>query len=91
MYRFKTAVLGTGFVGRVHLDALRRLGYVETAAMAAEFDVPRAEQDYRSILGDPAIRRGACEYAELSALPDGPGTHCWRASKCCARSRWLCR
>jgi predicted dehydrogenase len=66
MYRFKTAVFGTGFVGRVHLDVLRRLGYVEIAAnaesetgkarrLAAKFDVPRAEQDYRSILEDPTI------------------------------------
>ncbi|MBV8902472.1 MAG: Gfo/Idh/MocA family oxidoreductase, partial [Acidobacteriia bacterium] len=66
MFRFRTAVFGTGFVGRVHLDALRRLGYVEIAAiaeselgkakrLAAEFDVARAEQDYRLILEDPTI------------------------------------
>ena len=66
MYRFKIAVFGTGFVGRVHLDALRRLGYVEVAAiaesetgkaqrLAAEFDVPRAEQDYHRILDDSSI------------------------------------
>ncbi|HEY7391694.1 MAG TPA: Gfo/Idh/MocA family oxidoreductase [Bryobacteraceae bacterium] len=67
MYRFRTAVFGTGFVGRVHLDALRRLGYVEIAAiaesemgkaqrLAEEFDVPRAEQDYRRILEDRSIK-----------------------------------
>jgi predicted dehydrogenase len=53
-------------VGRVHLDALRRLGFVEIAAiaeseigkakrLAEEFGVPRAEQDYRLILQDPSI------------------------------------
>jgi predicted dehydrogenase len=66
MYRFNTAVFGTGFVGRVHLEALRRLGNVEIAALtgsekgkaerlAAELAVPRAEHDYRPILEDPSI------------------------------------
>lgn len=62
----KTAILGTGFIGRVHLDALRRLEGVQVAAIAdvnlkvatqlAEgFGVPVATADYHDILRDPSI------------------------------------
>ena len=66
MQQFKTAVFGTGFVGRVHLEGIRRLGNVELYAigepqiekanqLAAEFGVPKTEADYRRILEDPAV------------------------------------
>jgi len=66
MHQCKAAVFGTGFVGRIHLDSLRRLGYVQIVAiaeseiekakrLAEEFYVPRAESDYRRILEDPEI------------------------------------
>ena len=66
MKKLKTALFGTGFVGRVHLEGIRRLGYVELCAigepqiekarqLAEEFGVARAEADYREILKDPAI------------------------------------
>ena len=66
MQKFKTALFGTGFVGRVHLEGIRRLGYVELYAigepqiekanqLAAEFGVQRTEADYRRILEDPAV------------------------------------
>ena len=66
MQRFKTAVFGTGFVGRVHLEGIRRLGNVDLYAigepqiekanqLAAEFGVPKTEADYRRILEDPAV------------------------------------
>ena len=32
--RVKTAVIGTGFMGRVHLEALRRVEFVDVAAIA---------------------------------------------------------
>ncbi len=35
MHKIKTAVLGTGFMGRVHTEAIRRLGNVEVVALAA--------------------------------------------------------
>src|SRR5271166_1522169 len=65
MKRIKTAIFGTGFVGRVHLDAVRRLESDEAAAivdtnidlaqrLAAGFGVPAAA-DYRTILRDPTI------------------------------------
>ncbi len=66
MKKIKTAIFGTGFVGRVHLDALRRLESVEIAGLAgtnielarrsgAEFSIPAIAADYREILRDPAI------------------------------------
>ena len=66
MQTFKTAVFGTGFVGRVHLEGIRRLGYVQVYAigeaqkeradqLAAEFQVPHTESDYRKILEDPSV------------------------------------
>src|SRR5579885_2348647 len=66
MQRLKTAVFGTGFVGRVHLEGIRRLGHVQLYAivepdlekaqkLAAEFQAEKAETDYRKVLEDPAL------------------------------------
>jgi predicted dehydrogenase len=66
MHRLKTAVFGTGFVGRVHLEGIRRLGYVQVyaigesqkekaARLGEEFHVEKTESDYRKLLEDPAI------------------------------------
>src|SRR5258708_1085419 len=66
MQKLKTALFGTVFVGRVHLEGIRRLGYVELYAigepqiekanqLAAEFGVERTEADYHRILEDPAV------------------------------------
>jgi predicted dehydrogenase len=66
MKPIRTAIFGTGFIGRVHLDALRRLESVEIAAIADPnvesarrlgegFGVATITEDYREILRDPAI------------------------------------
>lgn len=62
----RTAILGTGFMGRVHLEAVQRVESVEaagifgrshdaTARLAAAFSVPKATSDYRELLRDPGI------------------------------------
>src|ERR1039458_5621063 len=62
----KVAIFGTGFIGRVHLDALRRLEAVEIAGIADPnieaarrlgegFGVATITADYREILRDPSI------------------------------------
>jgi len=67
MKRIRTAIIGTGFMGRVHLEAVRRLGFVEVAAiagrridaarsMAEAFHVERVESHYDRILADPEIQ-----------------------------------
>jgi predicted dehydrogenase len=66
MQRLRTAVFGTGFVGRVHLEGIRRLGNVELYAigepqiekanqLAAEFGAQKTEADYRRLLEDPNV------------------------------------
>lgn len=60
----RAAIVGTGFMGRVHLEALRRLEFAEPAAvvgrnaeaarrLGAGFSIPTA--DYADVLHDPAI------------------------------------
>ena len=66
MNAIKTAIFGTGFMGRVHLEALRRTEFVDAVAVAgrtieaarrlgAGFSVPTFTADYREILRDPSI------------------------------------
>ncbi len=66
MKRMKAAIFGTGFMGRVHTEALRRLGNVEVAGIAArteaqarrfadDLTIEGATGDYRDFLRDPAI------------------------------------
>ena len=66
MRKVKTAIIGTGFMGHVHTEGVRRLGHVEVAAVAgsseesakkfgAEIGVDRTTGDYRTLLADPSI------------------------------------
>jgi len=63
--RLKTAVIGTGFMGRVHLEALQRVEFVDVIAvagrelgpaqkLAAGFGVA-ATDDYRKLLQDSTL------------------------------------
>src|SRR5512141_669428 len=59
------AVVGTGFIGPVHVEAIRRLGYQVVgilgsspergAARAREMAVPKAYASYAELLADPAV------------------------------------
>ncbi|HOL69944.1 MAG TPA: Gfo/Idh/MocA family oxidoreductase [Bryobacteraceae bacterium] len=66
MRKIRTAVIGTGFMGRVHTEAIRRLGNVEIAAVAGETEelaksfgeqmgIENVTGDYRKVLADPSI------------------------------------
>jgi predicted dehydrogenase len=66
MRRIKTAVIGAGFMGKVHSEAIRRLGNVDIVAVAAVDDneasrfgkaigVERTTGDYTTLLSDPEI------------------------------------
>ncbi len=66
MKKLTTVIFGTGFMGRVHTEGVRRLGNVEVAGIAArtpeqarrfadELSIPRATGDYREFLADPSI------------------------------------
>lgn len=59
------AILGTGFMARVHIEALRRVGVrlvgilgstpEKSEAAAAQWDLPRAYRDLTECLADPAV------------------------------------
>ncbi|HBY62618.1 MAG TPA: hypothetical protein DEH78_22585, partial [Solibacterales bacterium] len=66
MRKIKAAVIGAGFMGRVHTEAIRRVGHVEVAVMAAQTEreaqgiaraigIDRFTGDYSTVLSDPAI------------------------------------
>jgi len=66
MTKIKTAIFGTGFMGRVHTEGVRRLGNVEVAGIAGstaasarrladDLSIDRSTGDYRELLADPAI------------------------------------
>ncbi len=66
MKRIKTAVLGAGFMGKVHTEQIRRLGNVDVVALAAvseeeaarfgrQYGIDRTTADWQSLLADPEI------------------------------------
>ena len=66
MSQWNAAVIGAGFIGRVHLQAIRRLGHIRKAALGdpeldkakqlgAEFSIGWVAADFQDILRDPAI------------------------------------
>jgi predicted dehydrogenase len=67
MQRVKTAVIGAGFMGKVHSEAIRRLGNVDIVAVAGVSDdeasrfgksigVERTTGDYRKVLEDREVQ-----------------------------------
>ncbi len=67
MKKIKTGIIGTGFIGPVHVEALRRIGFVEVAAVAERgqplaqakadaLSIPKAYGDYHDMLADPEIQ-----------------------------------
>src|SRR5277367_1598290 len=66
MKTIKTAIVGTGFMGRVHLEGVRRVESVEVVAIVGRnaegarrlgdgFSVPTITTDYREVLRSPEI------------------------------------
>jgi len=66
MKAIRTAIFGTGFMGRVHLEGVRRVESIEAAAivgrdakkaqrLGAGFFIPTLSTDYKEVLRDPAI------------------------------------
>jgi predicted dehydrogenase len=66
MRTINAAIIGTGFMGRVHLEAVGRLEFVEAVAIAGRngdaagrlgsgFSIQTIASDYREVLRDPAI------------------------------------
>ena len=66
MKKIRTAILGTGFMGRVHTEAVRRLGNVEVVAVAGSSEshaagfahqngIERSTGNYRELIEDSRI------------------------------------
>ena len=66
MKKIRTAVIGAGFMGKVHAEMIRRLGVVELAAVAGVSDaeaksfgesvgVENVTSNYKTILADKSI------------------------------------
>ena len=66
MRTIKTAVLGAGFMGKVHVEQIRRLGNVEVVAVAgvsddeatrfgATYGIERTTSDWKSLIADKSI------------------------------------
>ncbi len=64
--RIAAGVIGPGFIGAAHIEALRRLGFVDVLGVAASserrgeeaaarFGIPRAYRSHREMLEDPSI------------------------------------
>lgn len=67
MNKIKVGIIGTGFIGPAHVEALRRLGYIEIAALsdindevarakAESLNIPVSYGDYKEMLKDPDIK-----------------------------------
>lgn len=65
--RIGMGLVGPGFVGAHHIDAVRRLGFVDVVAVAASsersasakaaaLDVPKAYGSYEALAADPAVQ-----------------------------------
>ena len=66
MARVRVGIVGAGFIGPAHIEAMRRLGFVDVVALAGGTQssaerkaealfVPRAYGDYRDLIADPGI------------------------------------
>lgn len=62
----KVGIIGSGFIGPTHIEAIRRLGFVQVAALAEnglekaeiiakKLSIPMAYGDYKQMLDDPNI------------------------------------
>ncbi len=79
MARIGMGIVGTGFIGPHHIDAVRRLGFVDVVAVAEANDelarakaealgVPKGYGSYEALLDDPACAGRPQRHAELPAL-----------------------
>jgi predicted dehydrogenase len=65
MRKIRTAILGAGFMGRVHTEAVRRLGNVEVVAVGAV-----TESEANAFAGACGIERATGDAHKLLADPD---------------------
>jgi predicted dehydrogenase len=89
MTQYGVAVVGTGFIGPVHIEGLRRAGIPilgvlgstpeKSRHIAGRFGIPRAYTDYTELLGDPDVR--AVHIATPNRLHFGQASAALKAGK----------
>ncbi len=94
MKRYRTAVIGAGFIGMAHIEALRRLGNVEVVALcdvsgcaekADAVGIPAAFTDYREMI--ETVRPDAIHICVPNFLHyQVAGLRFPMASMCCVKS-----
>jgi predicted dehydrogenase len=70
MKKIRVAILGTGFMGKVHAEAIRRVGNVEIVAIAGI-----SIEDAKSLADPFGIEWATSDYHELLASPDIDAVH----------------
>lgn len=66
MRKIKVGIVGSGMMGPIHTEALRRLGFVEVVALAEandelakvkaeQLNIPKAYGDYHKLIADPDV------------------------------------
>jgi predicted dehydrogenase len=66
MKKIRAGIIGSGMMGPIHAEALRRLGYVEVVALAEATEalaqaksealhIPKGYGDYRALIADPDV------------------------------------
>lgn len=66
MKKIKAGIVGTGFIGPAHVEAVRRLGFVEVVALAEKdaelarvkadaMSIPKSYGDYHDLINDPDV------------------------------------
>jgi predicted dehydrogenase len=70
MRRVKTAVIGTGFMGKVHSEGIRRVGNADLVAIAGT-----REEAARSLAESMGVDRWTLDYKELLADPSIEAVH----------------
>ncbi|MCZ7602120.1 MAG: Gfo/Idh/MocA family oxidoreductase [Melioribacteraceae bacterium] len=66
MKRIKTAVIGSGFMGGAHIEALQRIGGVDVVAIASDdktgaselqskYDIPKYYKDWQELMNDDEV------------------------------------
>ena len=68
--KIRAAVFGTGFMGKVHTEAIRRLGNVEVAAVAGS-----SEENARQFAAAQFIAKSTADWRGLAADPEIDAVH----------------
>ena len=89
----QVGIIGTGFIGPAHIEAIRRLGFVEVVALcdadladaqqkARQLGVPHAYASVEALLAHPGLQVVHNCTQKLTAKSCGPESICFRKNRC---------